>query len=142
MKNYLLALDGSENSSRAAKFLSEFTHNDDQSLITVIHVVNSKKEIYKFSPFADIKDIKQAIMEQGEKLIAEQLMAFENITAKVKKVILDGDAGPEISRHADHNSFDVIVMGSRGLSDLEGLVLGSVSHKVLHLASCPVILVK
>ena len=37
---------------------------------------------------------------------------------------------------------DAIVMGSRGLGDVSGLLLGSVSHKVSHLAACTCIMVK
>jgi len=36
----------------------------------------------------------------------------------------------------------MIVLGSRGLSTLGGLLLGSVAHKILHLATCPVLVVR
>ncbi len=39
-------------------------------------------------------------------------------------------------------SYDLIVIGTRGLSDLGGIVFGSVSHKVLQLATCPCLVVK
>jgi nucleotide-binding universal stress UspA family protein len=41
----------------------------------------------------------------------------------------------------DHGS-QVIVMGSRGLSDIGGFLLGSVTHKVVHLAPCPVLIAR
>jgi nucleotide-binding universal stress UspA family protein len=43
---------------------------------------------------------------------------------------------------ADQLAADVIVMGSRGRSDLTGLLLGSVTHKVLQLANVPVLVVR
>ncbi|HSG91851.1 MAG TPA: universal stress protein [Pseudomonadales bacterium] len=47
-----------------------------------------------------------------------------------------------ILRQAKELAVDAIVMGSRGRSDLAGLVLGSVSHRVLHTAPCRVILIR
>jgi nucleotide-binding universal stress UspA family protein len=40
-----------------------------------------------------------------------------------------------------HNS-DVVVMGSRGLGDLQGILLGSVTHKVIQLAQTPVLVAR
>jgi nucleotide-binding universal stress UspA family protein len=53
-----------------------------------------------------------------------------------------GDAAPSIIAVAKEIGADLIVLGSRGLSDLKGLLLGSVSHKVANLAEVPVITVK
>jgi nucleotide-binding universal stress UspA family protein len=57
-------------------------------------------------------------------------------------VIEDGDPGKEILRYAEEETANLIVMGSRGLSDLQGLLMGSVSHKVSHLSPCSCITVK
>jgi nucleotide-binding universal stress UspA family protein len=43
---------------------------------------------------------------------------------------------------ADKLGVDAIIMGSSGMSDLKGLVIGSISHKVMHTANCRVILVR
>ena len=53
-----------------------------------------------------------------------------------------GRAPQVILREAEDMDADVVVLGSRGLSDLAGLVLGSVAHKVLHLARCPVMVTR
>jgi nucleotide-binding universal stress UspA family protein len=57
-------------------------------------------------------------------------------------VIEDGDPVKEILRQAEEDSANLIVMGSRGLGDLQGLLMGSVSHKVNHLAKQTCITVK
>jgi len=54
----------------------------------------------------------------------------------VEDVLDWGEAGERILHHAKHPAVDMIVMGSRGASPLQGLFLGSVSHKVFHLAPC------
>lgn len=55
-------------------------------------------------------------------------------------VVVSGDPGIQISRYAEENQYDCILLGSRGLSVVKGIVLGSVSHKILHTAHCPVLI--
>jgi nucleotide-binding universal stress UspA family protein len=54
----------------------------------------------------------------------------------------NGSVAHEIIDLAKEIDPSLIVMGSRGLSDGEALLLGSVSHKVAHFASCPVLVVR
>jgi nucleotide-binding universal stress UspA family protein len=53
-----------------------------------------------------------------------------------------GYAAREIVEDAKSRDVSVIIMGSRGRSDLAGLVLGSTAHKVIHLADRPVLVVR
>ena len=62
--------------------------------------------------------------------------------AEVESRLDWGDEGERIVHHAKHLPADMIVMGSRGASALEGLFLGSVSHKVIHLAPCTCVSVR
>jgi len=55
---------------------------------------------------------------------------------------LFGHAAREIIEDAKEHDAGVIVMGSRGRSDLTGLVLGSTAHKVIHLADRPVLVIR
>jgi nucleotide-binding universal stress UspA family protein len=53
-----------------------------------------------------------------------------------------GHAAREIVEDAIQHDAGIIVMGSRGLSDIVGLVLGSTTHKVIHLADRPVLVIR
>jgi nucleotide-binding universal stress UspA family protein len=53
-----------------------------------------------------------------------------------------GSAAPALLDAAKAFDSDVIVMGTRGLSDFAGLLLGSIAHKVIHHAECPVLVVR
>lgn len=60
----------------------------------------------------------------------------------VSTVLMDGDAADLILRCVDEREIDCVVMGSRGLGEIKGLFLGSVSHKVASRAPCTCIAVK
>jgi nucleotide-binding universal stress UspA family protein len=72
----------------------------------------------------------------------------ENLTeAGVKahgevRTTLFGYAARDIVDDAIEHDADVIVMGSRGRSDLAGFILGSTAHKVIHLTDRPVLIVR
>jgi nucleotide-binding universal stress UspA family protein len=53
-----------------------------------------------------------------------------------------GEAAPTILGAAKSLDCGLIVMGTRGLSDLSALLIGSMAHKVVHHAECPVLLVR
>ena len=142
MKKYLVAIDGSDNSGRAAEFVFNQIRDNNNAEVALIHVVQVRKEIYKYPPLMDIMDIELTALKQGKELVEEQAVLFENEGIKVNKIVLEGDPGYKIAEYAWENGYNQIIIGTRGLSDLKGLVLGSVSHKVVHFAKCPVTLVK
>lgn len=79
----------------------------------------------------------------GERLMDDaKARAREQALASVHTVLREGDPAAAILNVAKEEKADVIVMGRRGLGDLAGLLLGSVSHKVAHLAECACLTVK
>ncbi len=74
---------------------------------------------------------------EGAKLRAER-NGLENIDARLEV----GDPADRILKCIDTENIDCVIMGSRGLNDLKGLFLGSVSHKVANRAACTCIAVK
>ena len=58
------------------------------------------------------------------------------------RAALAGRAAQEIMDVAVTEDAGLIVMGSRGMSDWQGLLVGSVAHKVVHLSSVPVLIVR
>ena len=72
---------------------------------------------------------------------AKRKVSGRNIES-IQVLLADGDPAETITGLAKEKKVDAIVIGSRGLSDIKGLFLGSVSHKVNHLADCTCITVK
>jgi nucleotide-binding universal stress UspA family protein len=76
--------------------------------------------------------------ELGEQTLARCKRRVGDIgNVEVRTVIEDGDPADRILEVAEREKADLIVMGRRGLGDLKGLLLGSVTHKVAQLSKCP-----
>ena len=80
--------------------------------------------------------------------MAEELLKAAETSAngqgagEVERMIEIGDPTRRILAAAKARDVNLIVMGSRGLGDFKGLMLGSVSHKVSHAAECTCVTVR
>lgn len=79
----------------------------------------------------------------GKRLIAsaKQSLSGRKLIS-IQMLLAEGDPAQTILHLAKDRGVDAIVMGSRGLSDIKGLLMGSVSHRISHLAECTCITVK
>ena len=103
--------------------------------------VDSRVEIVRLRDLQTIST--GTLVDIGEHILGLAKLQAEKIGVRDVSVrVLDGDPAERILEHAERESVDCIVMGSRGLSDVRGLVLGSVSHKVSNRATCTCIAVK
>ncbi|MFT5539676.1 MAG: nucleotide-binding universal stress UspA family protein [Alphaproteobacteria bacterium] len=71
-----------------------------------------------------------------------EAIAKRNKVKKITRVALTGNAADGILEQAKASKADLVVMGTRGLTDLGGLIMGSVSHKVIHVANCACLTIK
>ena len=92
---------------------------------------------------AAIKAVSVELAEkEGEAIIAEALKKITSMPGydnEFDTLVKQGSPAEVIIEEAKRLEVDAVVMGSRGLSDLKGLLVGSVSHKVTHVAHCMVI---
>ena len=96
------------------------------------------------SPTKWIDDYMTKVRKNDENMLNNALMHSRTIVPAVKITtkLLTGLPGNEIIMEAGRGGFDLIVIGSRGLSGLKELVLGSVSHQVVNESKIPVLVVK
>ncbi|MDH5750454.1 MAG: universal stress protein [Rhodospirillales bacterium] len=81
-------------------------------------------------------------LAMGQQLMdALHSRAMAKGVSKMEPVITDGDPAESILRVAKEHGADLIVIGSRGMSEIKGLLSGSVSQKVMRLAECPCLVV-
>ena len=138
----LLALDGSENSFRAAEYAASIMQYFPGSRLTIAFVDTLAIQIKMKGGVlpADFEDmVDQGLktsLERAEKIFAERQLPY-NI-----KVLEGYDVAETICDYAAEYNYEQIIMGTRGLGNIKGIVLGSVSHKVIQIAPCPVTFVK
>ena len=93
-------------------------------------------------PF-DFQSIEDSLRQRQEALLEAALAQARNSGLQtVATQAAEGQAAQEIVRVAADRGADCIVMGTRGMNALGGLLLGSVAQRVVHLAAVPVMLVK
>jgi nucleotide-binding universal stress UspA family protein len=137
----LVAIDGSENADRAFEYAAYMAKQCEAEQLFIINVIQefgrSIRAWEKHDSF--VKELEQNSKELLEKYKSKaQSQAFTT----VKAISAAGNAGEEILRAAEKQEVDTIVVGRRGLSTASELLLGSVSHNIIHNSKCPVVIVR
>ena len=137
-KRIILAIDGSEHSYRAL----EYAKNSAQSLggsLWLVHVFPHTSDLLGYEQYESLvarrTTVGQAILNEARKRLGE-------ISFDIHEELIEGPEAEAILNVAQIREADLIVMGTRGLGSLRGLLLGSVSNKVVQHAPCPVLLVR
>ncbi|WP_100406054.1 universal stress protein [Bacillus solitudinis] len=136
-KRILLAADGSNHSLRATEKAKALLSGNDGT-IDVVYVVSgttSKSDVLHGQSKSEIEYRRRAKLRNVEECLLEN-----NIDYKIH--ILHGEPGPTLVEFANKDKYDCVVLGSRGLNNLQSMVLGSVSHKVAKRVNSPVLIVK
>lgn len=145
-KNILCAVDGSEHSLNAAEYAAELAQKFDGAL-TILTVAKPVKLTPKIREFIQKENLlgeaKYVLEPMTESVIDEaKHRALERGLKKVATDVKEGHPARSIVEAVKHDQYDCVVLGGRGLGDLEATLLGSVSHKVASLSSCTVVIVK
>jgi len=87
-------------------------------------------------------EIMDKIIDFGKKLVADCQQKFQTEKVAIKTEIATGIPADVICEKAENEKFDLVVIGSRGLSISERIILGSVSGRVSRNCHCPVLIVR
>jgi nucleotide-binding universal stress UspA family protein len=155
LRHILLVTDGSSYSQRAVQYLGKFPLPEILDL-RVMHVLPPMQRPIMMEPhYSGWQTVYAQFPSREEEL------AIEERDAKIGKALLErtssllqrhglistsvltrGDAATEIIEYVDMHRPDLIVAGSRGLSEFKGWWMGSVSRKLVHYSKCSVLIVK
>jgi nucleotide-binding universal stress UspA family protein len=136
MNKILLAVDGSDHSRRAIAKAAEVAKLSGGE----VHVFHYQEREPSKAGMTDTETSSDAAA-----LVNEAVDELQDVGVKASgetRAGLYGQAARAILDEASRFGADLIVMGSRGRSDFEALLLGSVAHKVIHYGHCPVLIVR
>lgn len=150
-KRILVAVDGSDNSMRAARIAVDFAEKYGSELV-VLNVTSmasyaNVSMLYGASipppPSVDEK-YREYHRKVAKTLVnrAAQLAVGRNVKVTTAIQESPGSVVERITAYAQGENIDLIVIGSRGLSGLKKLVIGSVSSGVVTHAHCPVLVAR
>ncbi|MBV6471367.1 MAG: hypothetical protein NBKEAIPA_03299 [Nitrospirae bacterium] len=146
----LIAVDGSEYAEWSVQMLRAVAGRPPES-VTLLHVVDNtslKSSARKHAVLS--KQALAAMTKAGDHILCRfeglARTALQQATTKphttIETVLAHGRVADTITKQAKQKKADLLVLGSRGLNDVESYLLGSVSRKVSALAPCPILIVK
>ncbi|HTN31898.1 MAG TPA: universal stress protein [Pseudomonas sp.] len=143
MRNVLVAFDGSDSSKRAIQYLIDFARDHSATLEVSLLNVQQPPIVYGEYMTGDlIERMEQSASSQAQHMLdwpAEQLQAA-GITHS--RHTAQGNIPEQIGLAVKKLNCDTVVMGTRGLGNFSGLLMGSVATRVVHEVPVPVLLVK
>jgi nucleotide-binding universal stress UspA family protein len=135
----LLAVDGSEHSMRAAKEAGDLARAMKSDILRIVVAFDS---IPRYLGEPNREQAIQARLKEANEILQKAQETVGKIPGELPTELIEGSPAEAIINVAKTRESSVIVMGSRGLSRIAELALGSTSHKVVSHASCPVLIVR
>ncbi|KGP82741.1 MULTISPECIES: universal stress protein [unclassified Paenibacillus] len=140
-ENIIVAIDQAEITNKILDATVEIARNK-QTQVTLINVSQeyvSNGMIYVPENF--LEEILNEIEKASLKQLQQAKSKLKSAGINPKTVHLKGNPAHEILKYARDTDQQLIIIGSRGLSGIKEMMLGSVSHKVSQLSNCPVLIV-
>ena len=140
----LVPVDGSPASLRALDFAIEMTRQNPDTSLVLLNVQHiSAMDLAEAEADAAMGgDWQEAASQASAKALKEAIGKAEAAGVAFKNIVRTGQTAEAIAQAARDEGSEHIVMGTRGLGSIQGLLLGSVAMKVIHLAEVPITLLK
>jgi len=134
----MVALDGSEQSLLALKHARAIAECFGSKLI-LVHAFPHTSDLRDSIEYNNLVALRT---NEGQAIIETARKQLGRASIEVEEDLLEGPPAEAILSAATIRNSDLIVMGSRGMGSLKGMVFGSVSTKISHYAPCPVMVVR
>ena len=145
IKKILFPTDGSEFSKKALSHAAEMALKFEAQVLAV-YVYELPGEVADIigaynSTFSYLGEIENNLRQYGDKILKDTLESFKEAGVKAESLLLKGEPGTAITDTIDTENCDLVIMGSRGMSTIKSILLGSVSDYVMHHSKCPIMLI-
>lgn len=141
MLKVLLAVDGSETALHAVDHVIKRALDAKNGY--QVHLVNVQHPLHgSVSTFINAAQIKQYHHDEGMKVMLPAREKLDAAGVAYQTHLFVGDPAEVVTRYAKEQGCDEIVIGTRGLSGISSLLVGSVATKIIHLSEVPVVLIK
>jgi len=135
----LLAVDGSEHALHAAKMAGDLARTLNSEKLRIVVAFNP---IPSYLGEPNRQTAIDARLQEANQILQTSLEAVGKIPGEIHTELIEGSPAEAIIDVAKTRQSEVIVIGSRGMSTLGGLLLGSTGQKVVSHAPCPVLIVR
>lgn len=136
--NILAPMDGSEQSRHAFRYVLGLAESQG-ARVTLLHCYGP---ISMLVGGAAREELAARSVREAEDLLAPYADKLRALGHEPPLLLREGEPSEVIVAEAERGRHDLIVMGSRGRSDLAGMLMGSTAHKVLQAAPCPVLVTR
>jgi nucleotide-binding universal stress UspA family protein len=140
MKSLLVAVDGSPCADRAVAFAIKMAKAVQGMKVILLSVQEQLERWYQHGLASDSS--REHLKEQGQAQAAAARKLLDESGCSYEFLIMFGRPAETIVQVAKDHGCSGIVLGTRGLSDMESVFIGSTSFKVVQLSDLPVTLVK
>jgi len=143
MKRILVPVDGSKGANDAAAFAARLA-KDTRATVELVYVYDAPTaSLMGLEATSNIATVKEQVAGGSFQAALNAISgAVGGGEVAIAEYVAIGHPAKEICAYAKEQGHDLVVMGSRGRSEVKELVLGSVSQAVLHHAQCPVMVVR
>ncbi len=138
----LVAYDGSEIGEKALVYGIQLAQLNRDAHLHVVHAV-TVPHIFTVSEYLHVDKIREDVMAHGKVVLQSAIERLSLVSdSRYQVAIVEGKPADEILTYAREQKCDLILMGSRGLNQVQELFLGSVSHEIAQRSAVPVMIIK
>ncbi len=137
MKKIIVPIDGSNHANLAIKKAEELAKAFDSHIV----LLNVSRKVIP-SAYEGFTNADLEAPKTEPKLLQEAQDLLKDFGDKVETVALEGDPADEIIKYVEASDADLVIMGTHGMRTLQRLLIGSVTNRVVHYVSKPILIVR